>query len=463
VISGPGRGVSSSDPAGPGEARKRRRQRIPPSAPFFVAIGLACWLTGLLAVNLYGSNSPLGGLTRVVFPQVGRQNLDTATVDAAWDTVRQQYWRRDVSSNAATQGAVSGIVDGLHTTFGDRFTAFYTASQYKELQDSLNGKRTGSVGIELEPRCAAATLCADAAKPTVVAIVGVLHGQPADKAGIQRGDILAKVDHKVMTDFGADPTTQINNVGNSIRGEAGSSVVLTVERAGQRLDIAVTRADLNLPSVFSQRFGHVVDVEVTSFSENTGDDVRKALADGFAAGATGVVLDLRHNPGGLVTEAQTVASQFLAPTSTERDVVIRRGRIDGSDPSTAQTVVHDAIKSGGVATTQKLAIIVDGDSASAAEIVAAAIHDYRRGEVVGEKTFGKGSVQQDFALPDGSDLHLTVEKWYGPGGESIDGTGIAPDMAVTLPNADDRFRLDAQSVDPTADPQLQRALALVGG
>lgn len=463
MIPSPGRGAGLSDPAGSDEAPPRRRQRIPPSAPLFVAVALACWLTGLLAVNLYGSNSPLGGLTRLLLPQVGRQNLDTATVDAAWDTVRQQYWRRDVSSNAATQGAVSGIVDDLHSTFGDRFTAFYTASQYQQLQDSLNGKRSGSVGIELDARCAGGALCAASAQPSVVAIVGVLHGQPAERAGIQRGDILAKVDHKPMSDFGADPATQIDKVGGSIRGSAGTSVTLTVARGQQVLDIAVTREDLSVPSVFSQRFGRVVEVEVTAFDQNTGDAVRKALTDGFAAGATGVVLDLRHNPGGLVSEAQAVASQFLARSAAQQDVVVRRGRIEGGDPGTAQTVVHDAIESGGVATTQKLAVLVDGDSASAAEIVAAAIHDYRRGEMVGEKTFGKGSVQQDFSLPDGSDLHLTVEKWYGPAGETIDGTGISPDKVVALASADDRFRLDAQSADPAADPQLQQALTLVGG
>lgn len=463
MIPSPGRGVSSSDPDGVGELPPPRRQRIPPSAPLFVAIALACWLVGLLAVNLYGSNSTLGRATRLVFPQVGSQNLDSATVNAAWDTVRQQYWRRDVSSNGGTQAAVSGIVDDLHNTFGDRFSAFYTASQYQDLQNSLAGKRTGSVGIELEPRCAGGLVCADATKPTLVAIVGVLHGQPAEKAGVDRGDILAKVDHKPITAFGSDPTAQIDKVGNSIRGEPGTTVDLTVDRNGQSLDIAVTRANLSLPSVFSQRFGHVVDVAVTSFNQNTGDDVRRALQDGFAAGANGVVLDLRHNPGGLVSEAQSVASQFLTPTSTQRDVVVRRGRIEGGNPDTAQTVERDVIKSGGVATSQKLAVIVDGDSASAAEIVAAAIRDYHRGEVVGARTFGKGSVQQDFSLPDGSYLHLTVEKWFGPAGENIDGTGIAPDMAVTLPNADDRFRLDAQSAAPSGDPQLQEALTLAGG
>src|SRR5437660_5243291 len=103
----------------------------------------------------------------------------------------------------------------------------------------------------------------------------------------------------------------------------------------------------------------------------------------------------------------------------------------------------------------------DGDSASPSEIVAAALHDYNRAQLVGEKTFGKGSVQEDFPLPNGSDLHLTVERWFGPNGESIDGTGISPDRAVTLADVDHRFRVDAESADPSQDAQFQAALQML--
>jgi carboxyl-terminal processing protease len=109
-----------------------------------------------------------------------------------------------------------------------------------------------------------------------------------------------------------------------------------------------------------------------------------------------------------------------------------------------------------------MAVLVDGDSASAAEITAAALHDYDRATVVGDKTFGKGSVQVDFPLPDGADLHLTVERWYGPNGESIEGSGITPDRPVSLSDPDARFQLDAQSAPPSGDAQLQSALAVLG-
>ncbi len=453
-----------SEETGPGQSPPRRRPRVPPSAPFAVAVVAACWVTGFLAVNLLGSSTHAGDAVRLLFPRVGQsQAVDPTTVSAAWDVVRNQYWRSDVSGDQATQSAVSGIIDQLRTTYGDRFSSFYTSRQYQDLQNSLGGRRNGSVGIELEARCDGGAICPPGGRPSVVDVVGVLHNQPAEKAGIHRGDILVKIGGKPMSSFGPDPDTQINTGGDSIRGDASTTVTLTVQRGPQTLDITVARADLSLPSVFSQRFGTVVDVQVTAFDDHTGDDVKSALRNAFGAGAAAVVLDLRHNPGGLVSEAQAVASQFLTPSDKEQDVVVRRGRINGSDPSTAQTVERDQVQGGGVAPSQKLAVLVDGDSASAAEIVAAALHDYHRATVVGEKTFGKGSVQEDFPLPDGSDLHLTVEKWFGPAGESIDGTGITPDRTVTLPSEDARFRLDAQAPDPVQDTQLQAALAAVAG
>jgi carboxyl-terminal processing protease len=245
-------------------------------------------------------------------------------------------------------------------------------------------------------------------------------------------------------------------------------VTLGLVRRGQPLTVTVTRADLHIPAVYSQRFGPVLDIQVTGFDEKSGEDFKKQLQDAIISGASSVILDMRANPGGLVTEAQAIASQFLQPIKgTQDDVVVRRGRMAQSsksplgDPNTAQKVEHDTILAGGVALTQKLVVLVDADSASASEIVAAALHDYKRGSLVGQKTFGKGSVQEDFPLPGGADLHLTVERWFGPAGESIDGTGISPDRTVALPDVDHRFRLDAESADPAQDAQFQAALQML--
>jgi carboxyl-terminal processing protease len=432
-----------------------------------VLVVVACYLTGLAVNNLAASDA--SSFVNRLFPRIGRQNtVDESSISEAWRVVQQEYVLRSVDGEVGTQGAEKGIIDALKQQFSDRFSNYYTADQYAQLQRNLSGQRNGSIGIALEARCAGETICAQSATPTELVIEEVLHNQPAERAGLRNGDVLVSVDNVDLAKLEPDISKRLDDAASRVRGKPETSVSLGVQRKGKPLSVTVTRADLHIPAVYSQRFGPVLDVQVTGFDENSGDDLTKQLRDGVAAGATSIILDLRGNPGGLVSEAQQIASQFLQRVAgKEEDVVVRRGRMDHNDknplgdPGTAQKVERDGIKSGGVALTQKLVVLVDGDSASASEIVAAALRDYHRGTLVGERTFGKGSVQEDFNLPDGADLHLTVERWFGPDGESIDGTGISPDRSVALPDADHRFRLDAQSADPAQDAQFQAALSLL--
>ena len=455
----------SAGSAGPQPPQQRRRfATTPPRWALAVALIAAFWLGGFTVENL--RTTRFSGAVNTVFPTVGGgDRVDTNSIDAAWNVVRNDYVVRDVNVTKATSAAESGIIQYLHDTYGDRFSAYFTADQYRSLKDNLSGRHNGSVGIELEARCAGGAICASGQQPSVVAIVGVLHNQPAEKAGMQRGDVIVAVDGRKLSTLSPDPQTQITDSQPLIDKPAGTQHTITVQRGSQTLDLHVTDQDLVLPSVYSMRFGSVVDIQVTGFDDNTGKDVKQQLQDALNSGATGIVLDLRHNPGGFVTEAQSTASQFLKKGPGVADIVVRRGRLDTSQgPESAQQVTHDQITDdGGTATTQRMACIVDGDSASAAEIVTAALHDYKRATIVGQRTFGKGSVQEDFSLPDGADLHLTVQKWYGPAGESIDNNGITPDKPVALKDEDHRFRLDAQSGDPSGDAQLQAALLIAQG
>ena len=468
--------ISSSQPGGgspipPGwnavTPPKGRRPRLPGAGwPIVLALIAACWLSGFVVNNLRGTR--FATAVNTVFPRVGGDRVDDASVQAAWDWVRNEYVVRDVDPAKATAGAESGIVEYLHSAYNDRFSAYFSPEQYRQLQDNLSGRRNGSVGIELESRCAGGAICAANQPASTVTITGVLHNQPAERAGVRRGDLLVAVGGKRLSALAPDPDTQIQKSQALVDNPAGTQVTLTVQRGAQSVDLQVTDENLSLPSVFSMRFGAVVLIQVTGFDSGTGDEVHKQLTDALHSGAAGIILDLRHNPGGFVSEAQKVASQFLTHGGAQQDIVVRRGRLDSRQgPDSAQKVEHDPIldtKDGGAtAPTQKLAVLVDGDSASASEIVTAALHDYRRGPVIGQKSFGKGSVQEDFNLPDGADLHLTVEKWFGPGGETIDGTGITPDKVVALVDEDHRFRLDSQSVDAGQDAQLQAALQAVQG
>jgi carboxyl-terminal processing protease len=427
------------------------------------AVAALCYLTAFAVVNL--QSSPLGFVLDRLFPRVTDGNsFNLSSIADEWSRIEREYVLRDINGNVATQGAQNGIVQMLGQMFNDRFSAFLTKSEYDQLHQNLNGQRTGSIGIAIEGRCDSGTLCPSGQPATEVVIEDVLINQPAEQAGVRNGDVLIAVDGHSLSSLGSTVTQQLSKVSALVRGPAGTTVSLSVLRNGMTLNLAARRADLSIPSVYSRRFGQTLYVQVTGFDTGTGDSAKSMLRNGISGGATSVILDLRGNGGGFVTEAQTLASQFLTISPTEQDVSVRRGRMTASGgPASAQSVQHDAILPGGVAMSQPLAVLVDGDTASAAEIVSAALHDYSRATLVGAKTFGKGSVQLDFPLLDGSDLHLTVERWYGPNGETIDGSGIAPDQAVALSNPDSRFRLDAESADPTQDPQLQAALSRLAG
>jgi carboxyl-terminal processing protease len=424
------------------------------------AVVAACYLTALLVVNL--STSSLGGVIATVFPHIGAgSGIDQSSIAAAWQAVEQNYVIRDLPAAQGTQGAAQGIVQILHDTYNDRFSAYLSAAQYQELTSTLGGRRDGSIGIAVEPRCPGAVLCAAGQTATLAAIEDVLVNQPADRAGVRRGDVLIAVDGTALSSLGSDENSRIDGAANVIRGGVGSTVHLTVMRGATELTLAATRANLQIPSVYSRLFGHVLYLQVTGFDTDTGGVARTQLQQGIAAGATAIILDLRQNGGGYVSAAQTLVSEFVQPTATQKNVVVRKGRLPANgDPNGAGDVVDDPIQSGGVALTQPMAVLVDNGSASAAEITTAALRDYHRATIIGQQTFGKGSVQLDFPLPDGSDLHLTVERWYGPDGESIEGGGIAPDRPVALASPDDRFQLDAQSAAASDDAQLQAALAL---
>jgi carboxyl-terminal processing protease len=440
---------------------RRRLPRLHAGFWSHVAVGVLClYLGGLLVANL--GAIPFGSALATIYPRFG--GLDETSLNVAWQDIEGNYVLRGVPASLGTEAGEQALVGAIDNAYGDRFSTYFTRSEYQQFNSGLNQERSGSIGIALEERCAGAALCATGRSPSLLAVEDVLHGQPAERAGLRNGDVLVAVGQTRLSSLGASLDQQSSRVSGLIDGAAGTRVTLTVDRGTAQLAITVTRANLQIPSVYSRMFGTVLDLQVTGFGQDTAQDAVAQLKRGLAQGATAVILDLRGDGGGYVSAAVTLASQFLTRQGSEQDVVVRRGRMDlQGQPSSAQTVIHDQIQSGGLAPTLPLVVLVDGGTASAAEIVTAALRDYHRATVVGATTYGKGSVQLDFPLPDGSDLHLTVEKWYGPDAESIDGTGITPDRQVSLPSADDLYTQEAESASPSQDPQLQAALSIAGG
>ena len=291
-------------------------------------------------------------------------------------------------------------VEGMLRTLGDRWSTYYGPSEFASFQDALDGHYSG-VGLWLRPLTGGG-----------VEVGSVQRGSPADGAGLRAGDQVLTVDARDVAK--ADVTT----VAALLRGEERSAVRLGVRRGAETQTIAVTRETFSTEDVTVERLrGDIVRVQVRAFTRGVGREVRVALRGNGGKHSGGVVLDLRSNPGGLLDEAVEVASVFLdgGPVVSYE----RRGK-------PARTL--EAVTGGDV--TTPLVVLVDGATASAAEVVAAALQDRNRAVVVGARTFGKGSVQEPSQLSDGSGLELTVGRYLTPSGRTIEGQGLEPDVTV---------------------------------
>ena len=248
----PGAGPEPDAPVAWSAGQPPRRPRIPrlPSGVLrSLAMVAACYLTALLVVNL--STSSYAGFINRIFPHIGGGSaLDQSSIAAEWQAIQQNYVIRNLSAAEGTQGAEQGIVQVLHDTYNDRFSAYLSAAQYQELNSTLGGRRDGSIGIAVEPRCAGEMLCAPGQTADRAVIEDVLVNQPADRAGVHRGDVLVAVDGTPLSSLGSDETTRIDKAASLVRGAVSSMVRLTVMRGGTRLTLVATRANLQIPSVY---------------------------------------------------------------------------------------------------------------------------------------------------------------------------------------------------------------------
>jgi carboxyl-terminal processing protease len=283
-------------------------------------------------------------------------------------------------------------------------------------------------------------------------VISVIDGSPADRAGVLVGDIIVAVDGVSTERSPADEIVRL------VRGEAGTSVQLRLRRDGvPDVEVSMVRERIDLEPV-SWAFvpgTRIADIRLLQFSENAGRDLRRAVRAAIADGARALVLDLRGNPGGLVDEAIRVASTFL------RSGVVYQERDRDGD------VTPVRVRQRAIAPNLPLAVLVDSGSASSSEIVAGALQDNDRATIVGERTFGTGTVLNLFPLSDGSAIRLGVLNWLTPDGEGVFDTGIEPDEVVALPSGatildpDELDDLDAAEFASSSDAQLRRAVRLL--
>jgi len=354
--------------------------------------------------------------------------VDLSELQQAVRLIQADYVDGNLDTTKLSHSSVQGLVAGL----GDPFSAYFDPTQYKRLQASYQGRYSG-IGIYLSFTTG------------YPVITGTVPGSPAAAAGLRAGDQIVKVGDKDTKGITGDQATAL------IQGPDGTKVTLEVSRAGSTFSVTLTRAEIHVPTVRSAVIAdHVLYVRIYQFGSDTSTDFASALSNGLP-GAVGIVLDLRGDPGGFISAADDVISQFVASGETF-ELRNRGGKVD-----------RHTVGAKHAAPTLPLVVLVDANSASASEIVAGSLQVHHRARLVGLTTFGKGSVQQDFVLSDGADIHLTVQRWYLPNGQTIDHKGLTPDIPVTLANPTDAFDVASPAQGYAKDTQLNTALSSLAG
>ena len=333
----------------------------------------------------------------------------------AWELVESEYVDEStVDQREMTYGAIKGMLSSLE----DANTRFSDPVDAVHVEEHIRGSFEG-IGVRVEMRDGHLT------------VVAPLEDSPGEKAGLRGGDIISKVDGTDIDSLSLGESVRL------IRGPRGTKVVLTIVRAGQPpFDVEIERAEIKLRSVRGEMLGDIAYLKINNFNATSPDQLTSTMQDLLAQEPVGLILDLRNNPGGLLSSAVHVTSQFLSG-----GVVLREERRD-ADPQVF------AVQSGGIATEIPMVVLVNSGSASASEIVAGALQDTGRAVLIGEKTYGKGTVQTLNRLSDGSILHLTIARWSTPDDRLIEKVGLEPDIAIELTD-DDRAS--------DRDPQLERA------
>ncbi|MEX2091014.1 MAG: S41 family peptidase [Candidatus Paceibacterota bacterium] len=347
-----------------------------------------------------------------------------------YEDLQEKYVDNDkLDAKNILYGAISGMVNSI----GDPYTVFFEPVSSQKFQEEISGS-FGGVGIEIGKR------------NNILTVISPIKDTPAYKAGIKAGDKILKIDGKPTDDI------SIEEAVNSIRGKRGTKVVLTIQNSETK-DIELIRDTIKVPTIewkLIEKDGKsIAYMQIYSFNQTVDSEFKKASEEILKSGASGIILDLRNNPGGLLDSAINLAGWFLE----KNKVIVVEEFGDGS---------KNEFKSdgNGLLKSYPLVILINGGSASASEILAGALHDNKGTRLVGVKSFGKGSVQELQKYSNGSSLKVTIAKWLTPAGISISETGIEPDVKVEL----DTKEIEAGNIEIGTvgkDPQLDKALDLL--
>jgi len=393
--------------------REENGRRVPTSVLVIAIIFIAGlgYIAGTFNNQIVATIAPIFGKTAY------GGTLDFSSLQSTYQAVKANY-DGDIDDAKLIEGANKGLVEAL----GDDYSVYMNQEETQAFDDSLTGTIGGGIGIEMGKR------------NDLLTVLRILKDNPAEKAGIVTGDVILSVNDEVVD------TLTVDEAVTKIRGDAGTTVKLSVARDGAVKEFTVTRAEVNNPSVYSNVVDGVGVITITRFDDQTGSLARSAAQEFKNQDVKGVVLDLRGNGGGYVTAAQEVASLWLD------DKIVVSERTNGKVVDELRTTRNPIL--GGIPTV----VLVNASSASASEIVAGALQDYKAAKIVGTTSFGKGSVQKLIELPGGAELKVTVARWYTPNGVNISKQGISPDTEVGITPED---------ISAQRDPQLDAAKGLL--
>ncbi|WP_343800161.1 S41 family peptidase [Bacillus carboniphilus] len=349
----------------------------------------------------------------------------------AYDLLKDEYYD-ELDQTDIVDGAINGMLDALGDPYSDYMNQKEAENFHMNISSSFQG-----IGAEIQE------------KDGFIMVVAPIKGSPAEEAGLKPQDLIIAVDGKSISGYSATEAVTI------IRGEKGTKVTLTIQRAGtdQPMDITITRDEIPIKTVYGEMINdHIGKIQITSFSTNTTEELKEALKELEAKGMKGLVLDIRQNPGGLLTQAVSVSSMFVPKGELLFQVEHNDGSIEQFASSESNPLDLPVV------------VVIDEGSASASEILAGAVSESAGIPLVGKTSFGKGTVQTAFDFEDGSNIKLTSAKWLTPNGNWIHEKGVKPDYEVSLPefaflpflNPDLQLKESMQSQEvKTAETMLQ--------
>lgn len=375
-----------------------------------VIVAIVSFVAGARSDALFANVASVFGV------RTSNKTIDLSSVQKTYQELIANY-----DGKLDTQKLIYGANRGLVEAAGDPHTAYMDPDETKEFDKSLSGQIGGGIGAEIGLR---------SNKPT---IIKPLENSPAQKAGIKAGEAIVKVNDESSSDW------SVEKVVSKIRGEVGTSVKLTLLSGSQTREVSVVRQNIVSPAVESEIDGEIGILKVNRFGDDTVSLARKYASEFVEKGVKKVILDLRNNPGGTVGAAQGLLGIWLdnqiAMTERRGSEIVKTLRTTGTP----------------ILGNMKTVVLINGNSASASEITAGALREYGKATLVGQKSYGKGSVQIVLGLPGGSQMKVTEARWYTPKGKNIDKTGIEPDVKVDLSSDD---------VNNNVDPQMDKAKSL---